>query len=420
MVRASPSQSTPVANALLVAAALAVSVVCTELGLRVDRAFHPLRYVGLEPPRPRDNEFRFYQYDSLLGWKNRAGAQGWFTLPDSRTYVLINSKGLRDVERSYRPQGKPRVLMLGDSFAWGFGVERRERFTDVVSMMVGRAVEIVNTGVAGYGTDQELLYYESEGYKYGARLVVLAFTLNDVVNNRHPVQYTYPKPRFVLRGDRLALQNVPVPARTAPWVQRYSLDQALPPRATVVSSTKRFLRNHLLSYAFLVDRSKSLLGSDLPHSESADPSDPLTQALILELRRQVEQRGARLVVAMVPDKLLVAKGTGLDTWTSYVRFFQAKGLDYVDLRPGFVEESHRGTALFLAADPHWNVAGHRLAAAVICRHLLEDTLVAAGASAAVACAATDRVTERRSAPTATMRARDASAPRSDSVPPGRH
>src|SRR5262245_62979321 len=56
-------------------------------------------------PRPlyemRENEFEFYAYDELLGWKNRANQSGVFYMPDSMSWVQINSKGLRDRERDH-------------------------------------------------------------------------------------------------------------------------------------------------------------------------------------------------------------------------------------------------------------------------------------------------------------------------------
>ena len=47
--------------------------------------------------------------------------------------VAINSHGLRDGEYALEPtRGKKRMLVLGDSFAWGFGVEREEVFCEVI------------------------------------------------------------------------------------------------------------------------------------------------------------------------------------------------------------------------------------------------------------------------------------------------
>ena len=41
----------------------------------------------------------------------------------------------------------------------------------------------MNGGTAGYSTDQEMLFYETEGHRYQPRVVVLFFYYNDVVYN---------------------------------------------------------------------------------------------------------------------------------------------------------------------------------------------------------------------------------------------
>jgi len=46
--------------------------------------------------------------------------------------VVINSKGMRDGEHSMVPTGKRRMLILGDSFGWGYGVEHHERFSKIL------------------------------------------------------------------------------------------------------------------------------------------------------------------------------------------------------------------------------------------------------------------------------------------------
>ena len=75
---------------------------------------------------------------------------------------------------------------------------------------VGR-LQALNAGVIGYGTDQQVLYYEKNGTRYGAdtTLVCLnAYDLRDNVSSR--VRSGYIKPLFNLAGGRLELVNVPI------------------------------------------------------------------------------------------------------------------------------------------------------------------------------------------------------------------
>ena len=73
------------------------------------------------------------------------------------------------------------------------------------------SVEVLNAGVSGYSTDQELLLWRSEGVRYAPDGVVLVYVSNDPVNNVRRFAYGHPKPLFLLQDEALVLSNVPVP-----------------------------------------------------------------------------------------------------------------------------------------------------------------------------------------------------------------
>ena len=361
-------------NLLLLTVSLVFSLACVELGLRVAGALNAPAQAA--QPGPRDNEWVFFQYDPLLGWKNRPGAEGWFRIPDTRTHVRINAQGLRDVDHAYARQGKHRVLVLGDSFTWGFGVEEHERYTDRLAALLGDSVEIINTGVSGYGTDQELLYYQVEGFRYHPEVVLLEFVTNDLTNNVNAVQYTYPKPHFLLRDGKLVLMNVPVPARSVAWEERFATSGLRHSEAATVPTAARrlkgSLREYLVSYGFVADRIKSLA----VYEGWMTALDPLTAALILELNREVLAHDAKLAVLLAPDKR-VAHGGRQPELAALAEFLRAHGVQTIDLRPAFLSEVRRGRQLFFAVDQHWNAVGHDTAAAAIYRYLVGTRLISA-------------------------------------------
>jgi len=139
-----------------------------------------------------------YLFDETLGWRN---IPGWRGVTGGKE-LAINSKGLRDRDYAYRkPPGVKRILVLGDSYTWGYGVRNDEVYTEVLERRFeqeGRKWEVINSGVSGYGTDQEYLWFRTEGVKYQPDLVVVAFfVLNDPRNNTSAVQYGLGKPVFL-------------------------------------------------------------------------------------------------------------------------------------------------------------------------------------------------------------------------------
>src|SRR5947207_3890326 len=173
-----------------------------------------LRALGYDHLYVNPQPARFWRHDALLGWHHQAAASGVFDhRPQFMTRIRINDKGLRGKDYPYeRVAGKRRVLVLGDSLVFGYGVEQDEVFTDVLEGMLP-ATEVINAGVSGYGTDQELLWFRSEGVRYRPDLVIILMCGNDDDENNSDLVYNvYHKPRFRQTGNGgLSLTGIPVP-----------------------------------------------------------------------------------------------------------------------------------------------------------------------------------------------------------------
>ncbi|HWS56683.1 MAG TPA: SGNH/GDSL hydrolase family protein, partial [Pyrinomonadaceae bacterium] len=101
----------------------------------------------------------------------------------------ISPQGTRDEEVTVpKPAGTFRVLVLGDSLAYGASVPAGRTFPNRLEALLrerGRpSAEVVNAAVSGYGPYNELHYYLTRGREFGADVVVVAFCMNDVVNPR--------------------------------------------------------------------------------------------------------------------------------------------------------------------------------------------------------------------------------------------
>lgn len=106
----------------------------------------------------------------------------------------INSFGLRDDECcASKPEGVFRILVLGDSVAFGNGVGRDEAFPNRLEQLLQSTrgpCEVLNAGVCGYTAYNELQYYLHRGRDFHPDLVIVAFCLNDVADPRLHWDYT--------------------------------------------------------------------------------------------------------------------------------------------------------------------------------------------------------------------------------------
>lgn len=191
----------------IVAAGVVIALIIAAPFLR-DRFFPEAVYVqeiGHELTGHR------YLYDEQFGWRN---IPNW----EATTYsqkLTTNSLGMRDGEYAVqKPPKMFRILLLGGSYTWGYGVADDEVYSAVLEEELARAghqIEILNTGVSGWSTDQQLLYLDSEGFRYSPDLVLLALNIPDTTDyNTKSVQFGLAKPLFM--DEALTLANSPVPA----------------------------------------------------------------------------------------------------------------------------------------------------------------------------------------------------------------
>ena len=98
-----------------------------------------------------------------------------------------NSLGFRGPkEYSFEKTAKYRVLLLGDSFAYGVGVNDDQTFAHQIEnnlLGIPGGLEVINAGNGGKGTDYALKLFQAMGYNFKADLVALCFFSNDFSDN---------------------------------------------------------------------------------------------------------------------------------------------------------------------------------------------------------------------------------------------
>lgn len=324
-------------RALLVLGGLALGLAVAEA---LTRTFAP-------DLRPLTGERAdFWHHDSTLGWFHRPGATGRFVGPSWDVEIRINGSGLRDVEHEpARRPGLRRLLLLGDSFGWGYGVEQ-DRMLSAVLRERCPGFEVINGSVSGYSTDQEYLFYRERGSRWAPDQVLLLIHENDLLGNGLHRMYGYEKPRFVLEGQSLELRNVPVPERK-PWEKAYS-------RLVVWSY---FASGVLRRPAIGV-----VLEFGQPFGTQILDWDPhVSRRLLLRFARELREAGVEFRWALIPMQAAVAdwlRGIGREA-----------GVRVIDLDPALRAAAQRGVELTLRGDLHWSADGHRVAAEALAGEL---------------------------------------------------
>jgi len=328
-----------------------ITIILLNTCLLIQLLEYASRFFMTEWSSPWQDRVKTWTYDEQLGWAQRSNTETELVHPHFTIQVKTNSYGLRDREYPIERNEKKRMLILGDSFTWGYGVEAEQRFSDLLEQGLENW-EVINAGISGYGTDQQYLYYLQQGRDFQADVVLLLMYNNDYENNLYDEQYNYNKPVFKVKEGELVLQNVPVPEPTL--AQRwnrfvYQESYLLPKIAGAIN---------LISHA-LFPRQGPVLGFF-----GYGPSYEVTTALVGALNSEVQSDGAKFVVASYNF------GEQLQFWLTEQS--QKESFVYLPLDPYFGENEAEYT---LPEDSHWNTRGHSMAAEAIEQGLREQALL---------------------------------------------
>lgn len=116
------------------------------------------------------------RYDPYVSYTLKSGSCVFSNMGEESSY-RINSAGLRDDEASLRA---PAIIILGDSFSMGWGVEQDETFSELLEQASGKRV--LNAGISSYGTAREMRLLERLDLA-GAEYLVIQYCDNDIQEN---------------------------------------------------------------------------------------------------------------------------------------------------------------------------------------------------------------------------------------------
>lgn len=389
-------------NVFLVLAGAAIGILLVEVGLRI---------FGYSVPN-------FYRSDFYTGAALRAGAEGWWK-KEGGAYIKINSEGLRDREHAKaKPPHTFRIAVLGDSYAEAMQVPVEDTFWAILErelqscrLLRGRQVEVINFGVAGYGTAQELLTLRHRVWDYSPDLVILTFLSgNDLRNNVRALEQDPMRPYFVYQDDALLLDASF--RETFGWRVRGAL----------LRNGGDWLMDHLRSFQLLnearyfikgrvTQMNQNALASEIVQNEAKaqpqrevgldtvvylEPTDSVwkaawrvTEGIIVQMQNEVREKNADFLVVTLtngdqvnPDpeqRRAAAQSLGVPDLLYPERRMtvlgKREGIPILNLAEPFADYAERNKVYlhgFNNGGGHWNSQGHHLAGKLIAEKVCSD------------------------------------------------
>jgi lysophospholipase L1-like esterase len=318
------------------------------------RLFLPQRF-EVHPPG-------MYEIRAGVGHVPTPGFRGTLARAEYRVDFHAGSLGLRGPDPAPKSETTFRILVLGDSQAWGFGVADDETFSAVLERELARAwpetdVQVLNAAVPGYGTADELALLRARAAELRPDLVIVQFlNVNDFSDNRSPaatwarleqgfLASKAPRPALASFGD---LQR---------WVKRHSH------LADLVFNT----------LGYLAMRSGWFTGVAAVSGEDFGPQDAEhTRGLLEQIADEARRHSADTLFLYTTGQAHVI-GESYDPPPSaavVASAAEASGADWIDISAALHEHEER-KALYYPRDGHWTALGHEAVAHRVARHLVQ-------------------------------------------------
>jgi hypothetical protein len=337
----------------------------------------------------------FYCYDQYRGWGLNPGAAGWYRR-EGTSYLRINRDGFRGPDYSQqKPPDTVRIAVLGDSYVEAMQVPEDETFVAVIQrelaecpLLRGRQVQVMNFGVDGYGTAQELMTLRRKVWKYSSDMVVLALFLgNDIRNNSVVLEGDQCRPFYNETDGELVPTG---PFLSSPSFKLWCM-------ARFDYRDLRLLDLFTNAWEIITTRNRTPtpqqpLERAINYNIYKPPADKawrdawnVTEALILATRDDVRNHGAAF--------LAITEDTGIQVWPdptvpgNFAKRLGVKDLFYPDRRIAALGERQNFEVLTLAQPlqqyaetnhvylhgfkntpmgfGHWNKTGHAIAGKLI-------------------------------------------------------
>lgn len=342
-----------------------------------------------------------YQPDDFCGTRLRPNLNVRY-IEEGNAIVETNSSGFRGKEYQSKDANLIRIAVVGDSFTEAIHVPYEKTFCQLLERKFeksGEVVEVLNFGVSGFGTAQELEMLNHYVLPTQPDVVILAvFTGNDVGDNSSKINSGQIKPYYRMQANGLILDD------------SFKRDARFIAAKSWSTQTKVSLINWSRSlqlvnkfYSAWKNRKQSGPRADigldpnvyLPPKKNSDwdVAWNVTELLIQKFAADCKSNGAKCLVVTLSNPIQVHPNRDMREgyFSSHgivdpfypdkriEKFCEANAILNLSLAETFYRKVGESDGLFLHGFPnsklgtgHWNENGHALASELIYNVLIDS------------------------------------------------
>jgi len=306
------------------------------------------------------------------------------------TYIKTNSMGLRNRQiTTPKPKDTIRILFVGDSYTLGWGVDENETFPRLTENILranfpDKDIEVINAGMPTTGPDYYYLFIKNEIDRLEPDIIVVGFWMVDDIpddmyytdwlttdNNGLPIEIKRRSEFVDIEGNSLPV-DLPLKYKI-PYLRDLHLFSFIADMLIPFTKTDGDQQNGFSPRACLYLRS----------CHDLDEAKIKTKKLFVAMKNLADKHSVRMLTVFIPAEFEIDRTArpkyGIEVqltqtdknypYEEFSSFFKGNGIDYMDIRGKFLENSDIRS--YFEKDNHWNTNGHKLAAEVISKKLSE-------------------------------------------------
>jgi hypothetical protein len=355
------------------------------LGICIEVALQGFYYVTAGDFLFRRLGLPIFARDPYAGFRNRPGLSFEHRTNEFHAHYYVNQAGFRvprpDVEYTLaKPADVYRVMILGPSFAFGWGVDYELSFASGLQQLLQargfaghKKIEIINAGIPAIPPAPQLAWFEQEGKGYTPDLVIQVVYAS--MANKDPTE-----PFAAVNDDGYL---VPLHANMALlWRERFKK------LATVFYGW--MLWTTLNSGSPVSSGGSAVLGTgrEIAAPINFEPTHPEVRKAMQfynKVANIVRQAGARLLVVYVPLSYAIHREDE-SRWrllgvrdiprqmafdAAFVRYLNEYQIPSIDITQQLRKSARTGKRMYYWLDIHWTPAGNAAAALAVADYLTD-------------------------------------------------
>ncbi|RFS13638.1 SGNH/GDSL hydrolase family protein [Emticicia sp. C21] len=349
---------------------------------------------------------QFFYDEKLGGMVPVPNQKGFKEHPKVYYYEYKNNDiGMRDTRHVADYKKYPnKILCLGDSFTYGWGVNDNETFAKILEKKINKdTIAVLNAGVSGVGTDYALKFLQVRGQELAPNTVIYFYFDNDINDNKANAYFHIENDSIIVNEQNsyatvnALKKNRLVENKLYNWLSsnsqlfgliRYNIglmwnkkvsDANKASEATTTTTTQSKETPQKDTGKALKTKEQPVL---TPHKASSQISsqEPLyhTYKYLSALAKETKEQGVNFLVFYIPSHNSLEefqKSGAIGVENALNNYCEQNHIKFFSFRNEIMKVKNPIETYYLPVDFHWNQKGHALAGNYLYKTLKQENII---------------------------------------------